>query len=885
MEAIRAALKQVGTRAIVQKPAGLRTRLVIALTIGFVILFAIVISLKVARDHQTTLMNAERELAATTSSLAAQLRAILFGVEALMEQVGTAHGAGEVRLHQTLANQTETLLSRIDLTVAVKELFVINAKGESLFESDPSSQTSLVDWTDEKFFRFHAEQSGSQFFVSKSDQLYLSKRLDNDIGQFAGIVLVALERDYLTQLSQSINFDARKHVVLAANTGAVLAFSPASIDADLTSVTSLLGIAWPLPDDAVPLMAAYTRNAGDEELLVLGRQMTDTPFYLFVAERVDDVLASWRADLRFYFLIVLAPTLFGAAVCTILLMHMSEQKAAQDARRASEARLNLAITSAQCGIWDWDLGTNRLKWSASMYKMMGREPGKSDLDLDEVYELMHPDDRQALDEITEAAAIGDREYDKVFRLRHAHGHWLWVHAKGQIWDVNGQSAKAADNKRFMGIAIDITELKEAETRISEAEARLRDAIENISEAFVLWDANDRLILCNRNYAAFYQIDPSVLKPGARRREVIAAASAPIEILHQEAPADAQSDPSASKSIAKVTELQHVGNRWIHVNTQGTSSGGQVTVGTDVTPLKEQEAELVKNEGRLKKYVEELKKSEAKLRRESAERAELAMKYAAEKTRAEEAARSKTEFLSNMSHELRTPLNAVMGFAQIMEDGLYGPLGDDRYHQYTNHILESSQHLLELINDILDMSKIESGKMELHQEDIRLDEVIQSCARFIEPKVFEAGLQLSLEIPSLPSVYADQRATKQTLLNLLTNAVKFTPRSGIITIQGEVHDDYVAISVKDTGIGISEQDLKRIGKPFEQIENQESKKHRGSGLGLALSKSLMKLQGGTLVVQSKLGLGTKVRITLPRTAPQEKTQIADDAPPPIRAAQG
>ena len=146
------------------------------------------------------------------------------------------------------------------------------------------------------------------------------------------------------------------------------------------------------------------------------------------------------------------------------------------------------------------------------------------------------------------------------------------------------------------------------------------------------------------------------------------------------------------------------------------------------------------------------------------------------------------------------------------------------------------------------------------------------------------MQLSLEVPTLPSVYADPRATKQTLLNLLTNAVKFTPRSGIITIQGEVHDDYLTISVKDTGIGISEQDLKRIGKPFEQIENQESKKRRGSGLGLALSKSLIQLQGGTLTVQSKLGLGTKVRITLPRTAPKEESQSADDPQPQIRAAQ-
>ncbi len=396
----------------------------------------------------------------------------------------------------------------------------------------------------------------------------------------------------------------------------------------------------------------------------------------------------------------------------------------------------------------------------------------------------------------------------------------------------------------------VSNIKSARSRAeSAAEARLRNVIDSLPGSFVLWDSDERLVLHNRKFAEFYQIDAAVLKPGLHLEQVARAAAVPSRAI----------DLSASTK----GELRHMGNRWVHVSSRTTPDGGRVDVGTDVTPFKDKELELLKGKEQLEKDVERLESSQRKLQEETDERAKLAFEYAAEKERAEEASRLKTEFLANMSHELRTPLNAIMGFAQIMEKGMFGPLGDERYVGYAKDILDSGQHLIDLIDDILDMSKIESGKTGLEPASYMLDDIVRDCIRIIQPGVFDASLHLRNDVRESPPVLIDKRATKQILLNLLTNAVKFTPLGGTVTVRNETRETYVILVVEDTGTGISEQDLSRIGKPFEQIENRQNKTHKGTGLGLALSKSLVALQGGELRIESELGKGTTVTVTLPR----------------------
>lgn len=397
----------------------------------------------------------------------------------------------------------------------------------------------------------------------------------------------------------------------------------------------------------------------------------------------------------------------------------------------------------------------------------------------------------------------------------------------------------------------VSNIKTARSRAESPEARLRTMIDSLPQSFVLWDADGRLVLHNQKFAEFYQIDADVLKPGLDLEQVARAAAVPSEAIN----------PSGSTE-GKGT-LQYVGHRWIYVSSRPTPDGGRVSVGTDVTLLKDKERELQTSKEQLEKDIERLESSQRKLQEEADERAKLAFEYATEKEHAEEASRLKTEFLANMSHELRTPLNAIMGFAQIMEKGMFGPLGDERYVGYAKDILDSGQHLIDLIDDILDVSKIESGKTELNPASYTLDDIVQDCIRIIEPGVFDAGLHLRNHVRGNAPVLVDKRATKQILLNLLTNAVKFTPRGGTVTVRDETRETYVTLAVEDSGTGISEQDLSRIGKPFEQIEHRQNKTHKGTGLGLALSKSLVELQGGELRIESEPGKGTTVTVTLLR----------------------
>ncbi len=231
----------------------------------------------------------------------------------------------------------------------------------------------------------------------------------------------------------------------------------------------------------------------------------------------------------------------------------------------------------------------------------------------------------------------------------------------------------------------------------------------------------------------------------------------------------------------------------------------------------------------------------------------------------DASRAKSRFLANMSHELRTPLNAIIGFSEMMSREMFGSLGS-RYQEYSRLIHESGAHLLELINSVLDMSKIEAGKFELSEELFDLEETAQSAVRFLRMPAERAHVALALNVaPGARLVYADRRAVKQILVNLLSNGVKYTPPGGEVRVAAQVANGGIEITVTDTGTGISQADLERLGKPFEQVENAEVRAKEGTGLGLALVKSLSVLHGGDAQLASALGEGTTVTVRLPYAA--------------------
>ncbi|HUJ03548.1 MAG TPA: PAS domain-containing sensor histidine kinase [Rhizomicrobium sp.] len=250
--------------------------------------------------------------------------------------------------------------------------------------------------------------------------------------------------------------------------------------------------------------------------------------------------------------------------------------------------------------------------------------------------------------------------------------------------------------------------------------------------------------------------------------------------------------------------------------------------------------------------------------------------------AEEANRAKSRFLANMSHELRTPLNAIIGFSEVMTHEMFGPVGSARYLDYAKLIHESGGHLLELINGILDMSKIEAGKFALSEELFDLGEVADQALRFVRLQAERKGVALKVRLsPAARRIFADPRAVKQMLVNLLTNAVKFTPRGGTVHLLAARAGAGVELAVADTGVGIAPEHLKRIGQPFEQAEGAHVRTQEGTGLGLALVKAFAALHGGEAAIQSVLGEGTTVRVTLPHAGVSETGERAKVLP--FRAA--
>ncbi len=537
-----------------------------------------------------------------------------------------------------------------------------------------------------------------------------------------------------------------------------------------------------------------------------------------------------------------APLAVGCALTLLLIVQTRKADEVQRAFATSEQRFRMAVEGARCGIWEWDLVADQVFMSEVTGAILGWggggvAPGG------EILSRIAPEDRERISQAV-AAARTYGAFDVTFRAPDRDGRPAWIDARGQAFGEPGETGYV----RLIGVMLDVTEERLAQARAQAAEIRLRDAIDTVSEAFVLWDGAGRLLMCNRNYRDFFSLEPHLLKRGASRGTVARFAKLAIR---QEQPS-----PHGKRGVR---EAEMNDGRWLQISERRTADGGVVMTAVDITAIKLQEETRRRNEEQLREVVENLERSQTQL-------AELARKYETEKIRAEGANKAKSEFLANMSHELRTPLNAINGFSEIMVGQMFGPLGDARYTEYAHDILSSGQHLLALINDILDMSKIEAGKMNLKFEPLHLDDVCEDAVRLVRNRAEAAGLHLSLELPALPEIEADYRALKQVLLNLLSNALKFTPRGGKVTVSAEARTDAlgerIRVSVRDTGIGIAKDDLARLAKPFEQIESQHAKTQQGTGLGLALTKSLVEMHEGTLELASEPGEGTIASFWLP-----------------------
>ncbi|WP_137388028.1 sensor histidine kinase [Rhodoligotrophos defluvii] len=606
-----------------------------------------------------------------------------------------------------------------------------------------------------------------------------------------------------------------------------------------------------LGDDMVPVDLP-----GGDKVFVTLRDLDPFPAVVAVIQSQEAMLAGWRSSaLRLISLFIATASvvaLIGAA------FHWQSARAAEaDSTLAiATERLDKALDRARCGLWDWDIARGHIFWSQSMFDILGLEPRGDLLSYAVVADLLHPDDKQMDRLVDDLLSSGRKAVDQEFRMRHADGHWVWLRVRAELASAPGEVGP-----HLIGIAIDITEQKLADKANQEAELRLRDAIENISEAFVLWDADNRLVMCNSKYQQFHNLPASVCVAGTPYEMVAKAAKQPV--VRQRLPVG-NIDPAEGSTF----EVQLEDSRWLQINERRTKDGGFVSVGTDISSLKQHEERLMDSERELMNTVRDLQKSRLTLEQQSQRLAELAEKYAQEKARAEAANRSKSEFLANMSHELRTPLNAIIGFSEVMERQMLGPIGTQRYTEYATDIHRSGQYLLDVISDILDMSKIEAGRMQLEIKACDVVDILEESLRIVSTRAAEEKISIVRSLPERLPAQCDKRAIKQVAINLLANAVKFTPSGGCITIRAEERDGQIAVVIADSGIGIPQNAIEKLGRPFEQVENQLTKTKSGSGLGLAISKSLVELHGGALRIDSIEGRGTTVTVLLPKTAKQQ-----------------
>ena len=588
------------------------------------------------------------------------------------------------------------------------------------------------------------------------------------------------------------------------------------------------------------------------DAIVTVRNVPQSDAQLASIQPVEAALADWRQGAR------LEITLLVLTGLVLALLAGGLWYLAPGVAREDEGSLAKELTESLpgCGLWRWNLARGHVHWSAPMYRMLGLEPNDKAMAFGVIARTLHPEDdlRGAIDrQLREGATL----FDRCFRLRHAAGHWVNMRLRGHI------TRGLRDREPCLtGIAV-IAE-QDAVLGSADENARLRDAVETISEAFVLWDRENRLVMCNSKYQQFHGLSDDVVRPGSSYDEVIAAASEPI-VSKRVAVAGSNDD-------SRTYEAQIEDGRWLHINERRTRDGGYVSVGTDITVLKTSQQRLADSEQQLRASVAELRLSRRELEQQKQQLVDLAEKYALEKNRAEAANRAKSEFLANISHELRTPLNAVIGFSEVMEQALFGPLGHAKYQEYARDISASGAYLLEVINDILDMSKIEAGRMSLDVGHVDLADIVADSIKVVSQAAAERNIVLGRHGPQHLPLEADRRALKQVSLNLLSNAVKFTRDGGNVDVHLSRSRGYVKIAIRDTGIGIPETDIAKLGRPFEQVENQFSKSHQGSGLGLAISRALVELHGGTLRITSREGQGTTVTCMLPL-----RPVIADEEP--------
>jgi two-component system cell cycle sensor histidine kinase PleC len=598
-----------------------------------------------------------------------------------------------------------------------------------------------------------------------------------------------------------------------------------------------------------------------------------------VLRSTDELFGAWHQDVSRN---VIAFVVMSGIILLIVYAFFSQGARAREAdsiHTSTTNRMDAALKRSRSGLWDWDLARGHLYWSQSMYDLLGMPPRTDLIGFAAVKERIHPEDGDLQSHIEKLLRANETMLDSKFRMRHEEGHWVWIRIRAELSAKPDTTLEPVANTHgasrlhLIGIAMDVSQQIARDEMGRMADQRLRDGVDAISEAFVLWDRKSRLVLCNQRYRELYNLPSDQDITGLSYQQVMECGEPQVVHLEEEATSDnnsLMSDGQAhSAGEARQYKAQLADGRWLQISERRTSDGGFVSVGTDITAMKNQETRLLNSEQQLMESVTDLRQSRQDLELQAQQLVVMTEQYAKEKDNAEEANRTKTQFLANISHELRTPLNAIIGFSEVMKQEIFGALGTDKYRDYCNDIHGSGTYLLGLIDDILNMSRLDDGEVELDAKTIDLAEVARkTCDASILELAESRNLTLTDKLPDNLKAFADPDLVGQVLVNLLDNAVKFTPPGGEISLYGFEEAGYSALTIADTGVGIPQDAIDRLGHPFEQVQNQFTKTHKGSGLGLSIARSIVNLNGGTMKIRSRIGQGTRITIRLPQTCSKD-----------------
>tara|TARA_R110001592_G_scaffold292350_1_gene561793 strand:- start:6766 stop:9282 length:2517 start_codon:yes stop_codon:yes gene_type:complete len=532
----------------------------------------------------------------------------------------------------------------------------------------------------------------------------------------------------------------------------------------------------------------------------------------------------------------------------------------QEEIKKSESNLNKAQQIANLGSWELDVELNKLNWSNEMFRIFEKDPKKFEVSREAFLDAIHPEDREMVINTCENSVKNKKPYQLTYRLKFEKDRIKYVNEQCEtVYDENQKP------KKSFGTIQDVTDRKEAEEILKNSELLYRSLASNAPVAIFNTDKTGACNYVNEEWLKYSGMSFTEAMGFGWRKALYPEDKERVMNEWQQAILSKTEFHSELRFQAKNGNITWLSVKATKLLDANNNLYGYIGMATDITDRIKNEEELLIYKNNLEKLVklrtEELDNSKEALLNLLEDLNIQSVELEQAKIEAQSANKTKSAFLATMSHELRTPLNSIIGFTSILLKGFAGPLNDEQEKQL-GMVKNSGQHLLTLINDILDISKIEAGELIIENELFNYSDSIEQIVSIVNPLADKKNLNITITINSSPiKITSDKRRVEQVLLNLLTNAIKFT-KQGEIHIEVSLQDDKILTKVIDTGIGISKEDIPNLFIPFSQLDNKLTRQQEGTGLGLSICNTLLEKLNGSIYVESKLGKGSSFCFYLP-----------------------